>query len=199
MVSMTRTLRDGARTLVALIATSPLLPAGLACAPASDPGGGTDGPGRPRDGGGSDAASNPTDAASFAAANTIACQHLKSGPFSPATGKLMFTYTDPGPAIDNSAKAFRLTLPDPPKAGHFGFKVPSAGEWVIFTSRSVAVQVYTWDGSPLQPKGVAGSVAECTEVKDRESFDLTTDTKPHVIRFGGDSPGTVDVVITAGP
>jgi hypothetical protein len=168
------------------------LPA-LACAPASP-----EQRTPPRNDAGlpmADGAAPSPDAVSLAASNMVGCRHLKTGPFSPATGKVLFSYSDPGPPIDNGAKAYRLTLPK--AGGHFGFKVPSEGEWVIFASRTVPIQVFTWDGTRIEYKEATAMVPECTEVKVRENYMLATDTKPHVIRFGGDSEAPVDVVISS--
>jgi hypothetical protein len=174
---------------MALIAGLPV----AACSPAA-----TAPPGPPRtDGGGTSDAASGADAVSPALANMVGCKHLKDGPFSPVTPKTMSTYIDPGPPIDNTAKAFRLTMPAPPRTGHVSFKVPSNGDWVIFTSRSLPITVFTWDGTALTPKSVASTVPECTEVKSREVYELATDSKPHVIRFGGDSADPVDVVLSS--
>jgi hypothetical protein len=129
-------------------------------------------------------------------ANGQACQLLKAGPFTPVTGKVMYTFTDQPPPVLNDRKAYRITLPAPSRVGHVSFKVPAPGEYVVFTSRALPVSVYTWDGVIINSKTVAGSVSECGEVKGRESFDLLVDTKSHILRFGPGSDGTVDLVLT---
>jgi hypothetical protein len=194
MVLMMSTLREKARLLIAFIAALPLAASAGGCSPAAtDPG--------PRPDGGSIADGAPMmDAVSQAAVNMVGCQHLKNGPFSPVTVVSMSTYVNPGPPIDNSGKAYRLTLLAPPRTGWVSFKVPASGDWAFFTSRPVPIQMFTWDGLMIAPKDVASSVPECTEVKSRETFPLVTDTKPHVIKLGGDSATGVDVVVTsAGP
>jgi hypothetical protein len=184
------------RDTLLLIALLAGLPA-PGCTPAtSDEGPGPDS-GLPR----TDAAAAPVPDGAAAPdpgpANSVACQHLRAGPYEPVTGKPTSTYSDPGPPIQNGRKAYRLTLPAPPRTGHVSFKVPAAGEYVLFTSRSVPITVFTWDGTQLNPTAVASTVPECTEVKSRESYYLATDTKPHVFRFGGDSATPVDLVLTA--
>ena len=196
IVSMIRTLRDEARTLIALIATSPLLPAGLACAPASTRGGGTDGPGSAR------AAAAATPPAPHRRRLLRGGQH---GGLPASEERAVFAghrqadvlLQRPRPAHrQQRPRPTGSPCPRPPKAGHFGFKVPSAGEWVIFTSRSVAVKVFTWDGIPLEPKGVAGSVPECTEVKRPRVLrpDHRHETPRHPLRRRLRT--TVDVVIS---
>jgi hypothetical protein len=175
------------------------LPLSLACASTpmdAQRGDGSSSPqtdaGVPRgDGGGS----TDAPASSGQSANALACARLKAGPFTPMTAKVMPTYRDPAPPIQHG-QAYRVTLPAPPRSGNVGFKVPAAGEYVIYTSRSLPVYMFTGAGTAILAKSVAASIPECTEVKDRESFDLTTDTEAHVIRLGGDSATGVDVVIS---
>jgi hypothetical protein len=130
-------------------------------------------------------------------ANSQACQLLKAGPFTPVTGPPTYQFSNPGPAVSNDKKAYRVSLSPPSRTGHFSFKTPAAGEYVIFTSRAVPIAVFTWDGVIVDVKSTASSVPECSEVKNRESFALVTDSKPHVIRVGPDSGGAVDLVITS--
>jgi hypothetical protein len=132
-----------------------------------------------------------------ASANSQACQLLKSGPFSMVTGKSTYTIADPGPPVLNDKKVYRIALPAATTAGHVSFKAPATGEFVVFTNRSLAVTVFTWDGLMIQMKTVAASVSECPEVKGRQSFDLALDTKPHSLRIGPDPGGSVDLVLTA--
>jgi hypothetical protein len=146
------------------------------------PGGGAGG-----DGGGTGGAS----------ADGQACRLLKSGPFAPVMGQPTYTFSTPAPPVQNDAKAYRISLPSPSRVGHVSFKVPAAGEWVLYTSRSLSITVFTWDGSMIATKTVADHVADCTEVKGRESFDLMIDSRAHVIRFGPDSGDSVDLVVTA--
>jgi hypothetical protein len=82
-----------------------------------------------------------------------------------------------------------------PKNCDKAFKVPAAGEYVIFTSRSLPITVFSWDGMTVNPKSIEASIPECTEVKGRESFMLAVDTKAQVIRLGGDSAQGVDLVL----
>jgi hypothetical protein len=131
------------------------------------------------------------------AANAQACQALKGGPFVAVTGKPNYTFSDPGPAVQNDRKAYRVALPSPANVGHVSFKVPAAGEWVVFTSRATPIGVFTWDGTIINPVTVTTGIAECGEVKARESFTLTTDTRAHAIRLGPDSGGTVDLFVSA--
>jgi hypothetical protein len=132
-------------------------------------------------------------------ANAQACQALRSGPFAPVTGRATYTFSDPGPAVSNDRKAYRVTLPSPSNVGHVSFKVPAAAEYVVFASRPLPIAVFTWDGTILNPKTLASSVSECAEVKTRLSFDLMTDTRAHVIKLGPDSGGAVDLALAAGP
>ena len=72
--------------------------------------------------------------------------------------------------------------------------MPAKGEYVLYTSRPVPIGVFTWDGTQIPARTVEGGVAECNEVKGRESFDLGIDTQAHVIRLGPNSQA-VDIVI----
>jgi hypothetical protein len=147
------------------------------------PGGGAGGDG----GGGSGGAS----------ADGQACRLLKGGPFTPVMGQPTYTFSTPAPPVQNDAKAYRISLPSPSRVGHVSFKVPAAGEWVLYTSRALSITVFTWDGTMVPSKTVADHVGDCTEVKGRESFDLMVDSRAHVIRFGPDSGDSVDLVVSA--
>ncbi len=171
----------------------------LACSPTAPPAG-PGGPGKTDGGSRADGAAG-TDGGGGqpgASANALACQKLKGAPSSMITSKATYTYNDPGPPIMMTGQSYRVTLPPPPNPGHVTFKVPANGDYVIFTSRSVPITVLTWDGTMIPAKAVEGGVPECTEVKGRETFELTTDSKAHVIRLGGgDSAQTVDVMLAA--
>jgi hypothetical protein len=174
--------------LLALALLTPLFPLGCAGGATDSKGGNTGGSGGAGGSGGTPSASS---------ANSQACQLLKGGPVTTVTGTTLYTFKTEVPAVLNDRKVYRVTLPAPSQVGHVGFKVPANGEYVIFTNRTTPLTVYTWDGTILASKTIAGSVSECPEVKSRESFDLVVDTKPHVIKFGPGSDGTVDLVLTA--
>jgi hypothetical protein len=142
---------------------------------------------------------SPDGGAGQPTANRQACQRLKGGPFATVTGLPTYTFSDPGPPVQNDGKAYRVSLPPSPKVGHVSFKVPAAGEYVFFANRGVPIAVFTWDGTIIGAKTVTDSVSDCTEVKARESFELSTDSRAHVIRLGPDATGSVDLVVTAAP
>jgi hypothetical protein len=173
--------------LLALALLAPLVP--LGCAGGSmDKGGNT---------GGSGGAGGSGATPSAGSANSQACQLLKGSAVTPVTGKTMYTFSTQVPAVLNDRKVYRVTLPAPAQVGYVGFKVPANGEYVVFTNRTIPMTLYTWDGTMLASKTIAGSVSECQEVKNRESFDLAVDSKAHVIKFGPATEGTVDLVLTA--
>jgi hypothetical protein len=174
--------------LLALALLAPLVP--LGCAGGSTAkGGNTGGSGGAGGGGGGDGGA-------ASSANSQACQLFKGGQVTAVTGETVYTFKTPVPPVLNDRKVYRVTLPGPSQMGYVGFKVPANGEYVVFTNRMIPVTLYTWDGTMLASKTIAGSVSECQEVKNRESFDLLVDSKPHVIKFGPGSEGTVDLVLT---
>jgi hypothetical protein len=174
--------------LLALALLAPLVPLGCA-------GGSTDKGGNGGSGGGGGGGTGATP--SGGTANSQACQLLKGGPVTAVTGKTMYTFSTQVPAVLNDRKVYRVTLPAPAQVGYVGFKVPANGEYVVFTNRTIPMTLYTWDGTMLASKTIAGGVGECQEVKNRESFDLVVDSKAHVIKFGPATEGTVDLVLTA--
>jgi hypothetical protein len=163
----------------------------LACSPV--PPAGPPGPNN-SDGGARADGGSRTDGPPAGSGNSIACQRLKAGSFSPVTADPTWTYNDPPPAIQNMDQGYRITLPAPPKSGHIAFKVPATGEYALYTSRPVPIAVFAWDGTAVPARTIEGSITECTEVKGRETFDLRTDSQSHVIRLGPDSQA-VDIVI----
>jgi hypothetical protein len=128
--------------------------------------------------------------------NAQACQALKSGSLSAVMSRATYTFRDPPPPIENAGKAYRVSLPAPSNVGHVGFKVPVSGEYVVFTNRTSGVALFTWDGTLLDAKTVAGSVSECADVKTRQSFDLMTDTAAHIIKLGPEAGGPVDLLVS---
>jgi hypothetical protein len=181
------------RLFIRIALAAPLLGAWLGCAGGSTSGAGGSGAAGGSAGSGG-AGGSPAGGLS---ANALACQAFKSGPFAPVTGRANYTFSDPGPPVQNDRKAYRVSLPSPSNVGHVSFKVPAAGEYVIFASKPLPIALYTWDGTIISPKTVTDTVSECAEVKARQSFDLGIDTKAHVIRLGPDSGGTVDLLLSA--
>lgn len=129
-------------------------------------------------------------------ANAQACQAFKSGPFPAVTSRPTYRFTDPPPPVQNDRKAYRVSLPPPSNVGHVSFKVPAAGEYVVFTNRTSGIVLFTWDGTLVNAKTVAGTISECAEVKTRQSFDLLTDTASHVIKLGPEPGGPVDLLVS---
>jgi hypothetical protein len=143
--------------------------------------------------GGSTPSGGPTTQSST---NAQACQALRSGPFSAVMGRATYTFRDPPPPIPDAGKTYRVSLPTPSNVGHVSFKVPVSGEFVVFTNRTSGIALFTWDGTLINAKTVAGSVSECAEVKTRQSFDLVTDTAAHIIKLGPESGGPVDLLVS---
>jgi hypothetical protein len=199
-----------ARSLFLISLLAPL--AASSCAPqATDPvnrgpdAAAMDGAGQTMDGAGQTGDTGGAGDVAQASANSQACQSLRSGSFMAVTGvsRSMYSYSNPGPLIQNIRQAYRVTLPSAAEEGNVTFKVPQAGEYVIFASRPLPITVFTLGGSMIAPTDTSSSVPECPEVKSRESFNLIPDPdepeRDHRIRLGPDSTAGVDVVITQGP
>jgi hypothetical protein len=190
---MTQPFRDNALVLIALLAPV----AWLGCAGGTTPGPGGSGGSSAGAGGAGGGGAGGTGGA-VSGANAQACQALKSGPFSAVVARAVYRFTDPAlPAVLNDKKAYRVSLPTPSNVGHVGFKVPAAGEYVVFTNKPSEVAVYDWAGTLLAPTTIASSVSECAEVKTRRTYTLAVDTSAHVIKLGPETAGPIDLALTA--
>lgn len=131
-------------------------------------------------------------------ANEQACARLKNGSFMAVSAPA--TYTDQAPKVKADDRAYRLALQTTPtlQRGHVGFDARAAGDYVIFTSKTVPVVVFTYDGTLIPPTSSVSAISECGEVKGRDAFRLDK-VETYVLRLGPEASGTVDVVIEPGP
>jgi hypothetical protein len=127
--------------------------------------------------------------------NVRACNALRQGVAAPVavTGQEVFTIEAPPIASDD--KVYRVAIP--PKAGaasHVTFTAPAAGEYVLFTSATVAVPltVFALDGELIDIR-LRLRIPECPEVNGRHSVQL--DATKYVVRVGPERLPSVDLVV----
>ena len=106
--------------------------------------------------------------------NVRACNALRQGVAAPVavTGQEVFTIE--APAIASDDRVYRVAIP--PRAGaasHVTFTAPAAGEYVLFTSATVAVPltVFALDGELIDIR-LRLRIPECPEVNGRHSVQL---------------------------
>jgi hypothetical protein len=127
--------------------------------------------------------------------NVRACNALRQGVAAPVavTGQEVFTIE--APAIASDDRVYRVAIP--PKAGaasHVTFTAPAAGEYVLFTSATVAVPltVFALDGELIDIR-LRLRIPECPEVNGRHSVQL--EATKYVVRVGPERLPSVDLVV----
>jgi hypothetical protein len=127
--------------------------------------------------------------------NVRACNALHQGVAAPVavTGQEVFSIE--APPIASDERVYRVTIP--PKAGaasHVTFTAPAAGEYVMFTSASIAVPltVFALDGELIDVR-LRLRISECPEVNGRHSVQLGA--AKYVVRLGPERLPSVDLVV----
>lgn len=123
--------------------------------------------------------------------NLSACQIMRTGPFEPVTGANIFSLG--APPVSVGPKAYRVTLSKVADS-FLTIMVPTAGDYVFFTSTLARLVVFEVDGAVVPDRNLMGNIMECPEVKTRVAFRLMPGT--YVIRIGAQTIPLVDLVVS---
>jgi hypothetical protein len=127
--------------------------------------------------------------------NVRACNALHQGVAAPVAVAGQELFSIEAPPVASDERVYRVAIP--PKAGaagHVTFTAPAAGEYVLFTSATVAVPltVFALDGELIDVR-LRLRVPECPEVFGRHSVQLGA--AKYVVRLGPERVPSVDLVV----
>lgn len=128
-------------------------------------------------------------------ADAEACEHLAEGPSTAVTATVVAT---DAPAVKDDHRRYDIALVDVTggKGGTVKFAAAEAGDYIIFTSASVAVSIQDANGQTVTPEASTDRSSECTDVKGRHTVPMKVGT--HTITFGPTPETAVSVVIEHG-
>jgi hypothetical protein len=124
-----------------------------------------------------------------------ACEHMKGGPAAPVMAADAFSIS--APPVSNDHKRYDLTLSGSAggKSGFVTFAVSKTGEYVVYTSAPVTLNLKSASMAVVAAESSAASVPGCTEVKGKQVFDLAVGT--YVIGLGPETIDKVSLVVEA--
>jgi len=125
--------------------------------------------------------------------NQEACEHLEMGPMVAVTAAGASSAT--APKINNDHQRYDVSLVDlaGSKGGFVTFAAAEAGEFILYTSAPVQLEVKSSAGATVMAESSLPSIPECTLVKGRSVYDLTVGT--YVIGISGASADKVSFVV----
>ena len=123
------------------------------------------------------------------ALGTEACEHTNEGPFLDVDGA---ADTANAPSLAFPHTATRIAIADADATHYVRFDASEAGEYIIFVSADVPVEILDNDGNVIEIEATSG-VDECAEVVAQHTVDLTVGSV--LVGFGPTSETTLSVVV----